>query len=172
MQKLLKEMMNCVTSKAYYPALMTSVSIPDICAALESNGETNSVKYIKWFDTHAAKHFKTMLNGSNAYYLRCAILHQGRLSHRKYKQSFDEIMFVIENHEISTHLIELKRVGGKTYLVLELDKFCASIYRSANVWLKQVESTENYKKNYAKFFQRNNQPLPWDDHGMSIIASF
>ncbi len=72
-------------AKAYYPALITAVSIPDICAGLESNGNADSAKYVKWFDNNAAKYFDTLLDGAMAYYLRCSVVHKGRLSHTKLK---------------------------------------------------------------------------------------
>ena len=172
MQNLLKEMMRCLNAKAYYPALITAVSIPDICAALESNGNTNSTKYINWFNANAAKYFDTLLDGSMAYYLRCSVAHQGRLSHPGFKHSFDEIMFVTDNNGISLHLIEIIQSGGKKFLVLELDKFCQVMYNSTIDWLNQVEQTEKYKNNYQRFFRKNIQPLPWDENGVSIIASF
>jgi hypothetical protein len=172
MQSLLREMMSCFHAKAYYPALITAVSIPDICGALESDGRAHSTKYIDWFNSNAARYFDTLLDGATAYSLRCSVVHQGRLSNPKFKHVCDEIMFVTGNNGISLHLIKIRRSRGKVFLVLELDKFCATIYKSTMDWLKQVEQTENYKNNYSKFFRKNIQPLPWDDNGVSIIAAF
>ncbi len=172
MRLLLKEMMSCISSKAYYPALITAVSIPDICAALDSNGNTNSKKYINWFDANAAKYFYSLLDGKAAYYLRCSVVHQGRLSHPNFKLLCDEIMFVTNNGDIGIHLIEIIQSSGKRFLVLELDKFCTTIYKSTIDWLNLVEQTEKYKNNYSKFFRKNVQPLPWDENGISVIAAF
>jgi hypothetical protein len=171
MRILLNEMMQCVSAKAYYPALITAVTIPDICAALDSNGSTKPSKYIKWFEANAAKYFQTLLDGRTAYYLRCSVLHQGRLSLPQSKHSFD-IMFVTENSGMSIHLISIVHKGGKEFLVLELNKFCQAIYNSAIDWLRLVEESDNFKNNYKKFFKENIQPLPWDEEGVSIIASF
>jgi hypothetical protein len=171
MRDLLNEMMQAVNSKAYYPALITAVTVPDICAALESNGYTQDDKYIAWFDANAVSYFDGFLDGAKAYFLRCAVVHQGRLSHKNFKTSFHEIMFVTDNKEFGMDFIGVVNNEGKEFLAIELKRFCAVIYTAANKWLEKIENTPAYQKNYGLFFRKGVLPTPWNDH-IEIISSF
>jgi hypothetical protein len=171
MRELLDEMAAAFDAKAYYPTLITAVTLPDMCSALGSkDGQADFDKYVEWFDKYAAKYFNKHVDGRTAYFIRCAVVHQGRLVHGAFKKGF-EIMFVTENNtQISVHLTGLVK-DGKDFLVLELHHFCHSIYQAVMEWLSVAEETENYKRNYKKFFQKDKQPWPWDDKAVSIIAS-
>ncbi len=163
---------DAINAKLYYPALITAMTLPDICASLESNGFTDDERYMKWFDENAAKHFGTLLTGEIAWYLRCSVLHNGRLSHPNFKTNVKEIMFVTDNEGFANHLIRLKTKNGKEYLVLELRKFCQAMYMAVIEWLKKVENTDIYKSNYKKYFNRNSQAFPFNEEKLSVIASF
>lgn len=172
MQNLLNEMAKAINNGINYPALMTALTIPDICGALVSeDGEASDFKYINWFNQNATKHFGGLLTGEIAYFVRCAVLHQGRLAHPAFKKHFHELMFVTEN-DLSTHLIEIKHKNGKDFLVVNLKLFCKVIYHTTMSWLRDAEQMENYQKNYKKFFKYNRQALPWDKDGISVIAAF
>jgi hypothetical protein len=172
MRDLLNEMAKSINNGINYPALMTALAIPDICGGLISDdGKAEDFRYIDWFNENATHHFNGLLSGQIAYFLRCSVLHQGRLAHPASKKHFDEIMFVIEN-DLSTHLIGIKHKSGKNFLVINLKIFCKVIYHTTTKWLSKVEQTENYKKNYKKFFKYNNQKLPWNEDGISVIAAF
>jgi hypothetical protein len=170
-QDLINEMMLAISVKAYYPALITAVTIPDICAALESDGFTNDDKYKAWFDANAASYFNGFLDGNKAYYLRCAVVHQGRLSHPTFKTSFQEIMFVTDSKGFGMDFIGVVNNKGKEFLAIELNRFCAVMYKAADSWIKKMENTYLYKKNYNLFFRKGILPTPWDEN-VEIISSF
>lgn len=55
MEKLLKQIEWANCKGAYYLALYASLTLPDICGAMESDdGQATGNKYIAWFDKHVA----------------------------------------------------------------------------------------------------------------------
>ena len=66
----------CFNSKAFWCLLHVTVSLPDVCAALESPaGNATPQRYKNW----CAKYFaQPALNGKERYKIRCKVLHQGR----------------------------------------------------------------------------------------------
>jgi hypothetical protein len=95
--------------RLYYLALAGALTIPDMCAALESkDGETAGPKFIAWFDKnfahrHVTNKGETILTGAQCYGYRCSFLHQGRMQHR---QSGDRRLFFFEpgDSPISWHM--------------------------------------------------------------------
>lgn len=54
MELILKEIERALDAKLYYLALQVSLTLPDICAALQSDdGRASKSKYIAWYDTYA-----------------------------------------------------------------------------------------------------------------------
>ena len=54
MELILKEIERALDAKLYYLALQASLTLPDICGALQSdNGKATGDKYIAWYDTYA-----------------------------------------------------------------------------------------------------------------------
>src|SRR5215831_18001792 len=66
----------CFNSKAFWCLLHVSVSLPDLCAALESSdGNATPQRYKNW----CKKYFtQPAFNGNERYKMRCKVLHQGR----------------------------------------------------------------------------------------------
>jgi hypothetical protein len=81
MQAITDEIEKALAAGVYYLALMTALSLPDVCAALESpNGATNGAKYKAWYGVWMAPSYPEM-TAEDIYGLRCGIVHQGRMGH-------------------------------------------------------------------------------------------
>ncbi len=58
MEILINELKSCLANGMYLTAINTSLIIPDICSALESeNGETTGAKYKNWFNTYVSNKY-------------------------------------------------------------------------------------------------------------------
>lgn len=54
MHDLLEQIEKALECNLYYLALQSTLALPDICGALESeNGQANRTKYINWYNTYA-----------------------------------------------------------------------------------------------------------------------
>src|SRR5690348_1009287 len=86
MEDLLAQIESAVGRNAYYLALYVSLTLPDICGAMESpDGIATRARYISWFEKHVAAKYQVRgepsLSGETCYYYRCSLLHQGRAQH-------------------------------------------------------------------------------------------
>ncbi len=166
--RLINDVYKALDAEAYMAALITALSIIDVCSKAEYPGEEHvGPRYIKWFDEEIgiterpdysdmdqaeAKLFKDMpyLNGEVIYQLRCALVHQGNPNIDNKKDTAPE-------HKIDHFIIEFEKPksisifgdsasynhdsGEKTYKV-NLNGLCYKICAVAKGY---------YKRNPQKF---------------------
>lgn len=158
MDKLIIEMMMALNCRAYYPALITAMTIPDVCASLDTDGHASPEKYAKWYDEYVTNQPLSVFDGNLAYYVRCAILRQGRLSHPQFKKQgkiFKDVAFVVRNAKDNTiHRVVLMNDTDSVYTV-DLKMYCDMIYAAVKKWLAVVENTKTYQNNMQKYFSQN-----------------
>jgi len=169
MRDLLNQLRWAVGSQAYYLALYSSLTIPDICGAMESaDGQATKHKYIDWFDRYvAAKYFtfgSATLTGEVCYFYRCAVLHQGRAQHPKL--GFSRILFV----EPSTTTNVFHNNVLNNALNIDVSIFCSDILAGAEAWLQITEGSQNYQRNFSLFMQRYPTGLPPYIVGVPVIG--
>jgi hypothetical protein len=169
MKDLLSQIEAAINDHAYYLALYASLTVPDICGAMESeDGQATKIKYITWFDQYVApKYFacgQATFTGEACYFYRCAILHQGRAQHPKL--GFSRILFV--EPESTTNVFHNNILNDA--LNIDVSIFCNDIIQGALNWLKVAENSDNYKKNFPLFMQRYPNGLPPYIAGVPVIG--
>ena len=70
MDNILKSIENSLQNKNWYSALVLSHILPDVCAKLEGNGKSSSVRYPEWFNTYLGKKY-------NVFYLEMIAIRLG-----------------------------------------------------------------------------------------------
>ncbi len=169
MKELLSQIKVAVDGHAYYLALYASLTVPDICSAMESNnGQANRSKYISWFDKYVADKYSACgnptLTGEVCYFYRCAVLHQGRAQHPKL--GYSRILFV----EPGTTSNVFHNNVLNDALNIDVGIFCNDVIEAANTWLQDAEETDNYKNNFSHFMQRYPAGLSPYIIGVPVIA--
>lgn len=162
MEHILLQTENCLDAGFYYPALISCLTIPDICGALNSdNGESNGEKYSAWYNRYVLPHIgdaitkvegidlpikikDSRLNGNECYWFRCSLLHQGRTDHKK--SEYDRILFIEPNSGISIGHDNLIN----NVLHINMKVFCFSVIMGARSWLEECRESDNYKRNINK----------------------
>ena len=82
MQILINELKGAFENNLWFIAINISLTIPDICSALESeNGKTDGTKYKNWINTYLVQKYNNFITGDDIWKLRCASLHQGKFNH-------------------------------------------------------------------------------------------
>lgn len=146
MELFLKEIEGALDNGLYYLALQSSLTLPDICGALQSaDGKATGKKYCDWYDTFAKEPCPLALNGNDCYYFRCSCLHQG--SSRHVKSSYSRIMFLVPNKTIIHNCIL------NNALCIDINHFCRNIIESVRKWEVNVKETDIFKNNYEKLFK-------------------
>ncbi|MBZ0270541.1 hypothetical protein K8I61_00780 [bacterium] len=169
MNELLNAINYAIAQDAYFAALFTALSVPDICGAIESvDGQATGMKYQDWFDRYVASKYagwggEIFLTGFDCYYFRCSLLHQGLTNHRK---SRHRIVFVEPPDAIHNNIIH---ASSAPVLQLRIDIFCGDIVDAARTWLPTVQNVPHAQINLANSIQR--YPMGnWGINGMPLIG--
>lgn len=146
----LEQIEACLQEKLYLPALASALSLPDICAALESdNGESSGTKYQKWYDEYGRKYCSKKMTSKQAYQFRCRMLHQGSSQIDKNDETIRVCFF--EPSESTDGITAHDNSLGDS-LNIDIQKFCNGMIKAVREWLKNMETNENVQKNLDKNF--------------------
>ena len=135
----------------WYSALYLALTMPDICARLESeNGKTSGQKYASWFDRYMLHKYQSnmganraphiFLSGNDCYALRCAILHEGAadITMQRCREALDRFHFTV----VGSHCNQFHSV-----LQLDVPVFCSDICESIESWLIDFSRDHPDKQN-------------------------
>ncbi|WP_153064953.1 hypothetical protein [Xanthomonas arboricola] len=155
-------------SDLYLVSLMTTLTVPDICGALESDdGHATGKKYMEWFKKWMAFKYQAngrpTLDGKNCYSLRCAALHQGRLNHKNL--NFNGVIFFkpgVTDGSFHNHILN-------SYLHIDVQKFAHDMVNSATDWFEIVKGTEPFESNFEESMQIRKNGFG-GIYGASVIA--
>jgi len=120
-------------------ALQTALILPDICGALQDDGEASGEKYRNWVrDNFCIKNI--YIKPDEMYRLRCAVLHQNRSTHEKIK--YNQIIFTTPECNVHVHACHLGDA-----LSLDIESFCNEMIESVESWLKEYAADTNFLQN-------------------------
>ena len=153
------------TNGLYYLSLGASLTIPDICGALEStDGIATGARYKAWFDANALPPYRNFLSGEDCYRFRCSFLHQGTTGHPQ--SSYSRIVFIEPG---ATGTVAHLNVMNDA-LKIDVKRFTLDMVVSAKMWLACVKGTEPYESNLNKFVRRYPQGLAPYIVGVPVIS--
>ena len=153
MDRLFDEIALAVNGGLYFLGLIATLSIPDMCAGLESaDGQTTGPKYIAWFDKWVAVKYGGRVTGQDCYGLRCSLLHQGRA--QPHRGLYARAIFVEPGPIGVFHNNVLNDA-----LNLDIPTFCHDMIDSARQWLPTVSGTAVFQANLDAFFTRHPQGI-------------
>ena len=124
----------CFNSKAFWCLLHVTVSLPDVCAALEStDGNATFQRYKNWCDKYFAQ---PALNGTERYKIRCKVLHQGRA---RPSRPGRYAMFAFGQPH-SSGAVDHLRVDGST-LHIDVGELYKETYQAIEKWIGTLEGS-------------------------------
>jgi len=139
MQQILGEIRIALDNGLLVIALMGTLAVPDICAALGSpNGETSGAKYKAWFTAYLPAY--SNVDAGEIYKLRCGMLHQGASATASYRRA----LFLGPTPGFGVdHMTSIIN----DLLLLDLKSFCRDILDAAEAWVAANASAEPVKTN-------------------------
>jgi len=146
---LLSQIEQSLELDLYFVAIMTSLVIPDIGGAIDSeNGKTEKNKYINWYDKYVKSKYinSRPLTGSECYYLRCSMLHQGITKNSNNPENISFMSFPQSNSSVNPFSLD-NHLG----LIIEPKTFCNNIIFGAYDWLDTVHNNFLFNKNMENF---------------------
>ena len=172
----------------HHVALQSALCVPDICSALESpDGRANMARYIGWFDRWMGPHVtrvaerlpepptgpeeRTFLDGQQAYYLRCTLLHQGVGQPTQSNHTHPRIVFLLPNHDVSiSSMVFWPDPPDVPVYQLELARFCSHMANCGRLWLVAVQNEPDFQLNYQT--RMKHYPMGLDNPRLITAPTF
>ena len=146
LEYLLSDIEKALNNKLYFIALQSTLTIPDICSALESdNGKTDGKSYAKWYDKNVKKE-NDYMTGDDCYFYRCSCIHQGVSCNPK--MNYTRVLFLYPNTHHTFHNNKLNDV-----LNIDLIIFCQQMIMACKRWLNINTDNPVVNKNYEKIMK-------------------
>lgn len=164
MREMLEQIRKALCVDLHVVALSTSLIIPDIAGAMDSDdGIASGERYRAWYDKWMGSscHF---IDGETCYQMRCSFLHQGSVNLKN--TTYKRVIFI---HPAVKNLYMHCNVFNDA-LNLDIGQFCLDMIGRANEWLKTVEKSDKFKKNYDKFMRTYPNGLPPYVVGIPVIS--
>lgn len=164
MEAILNEVDRALRAKLYYVAIAMTLTIPDICAALESqNGETSGPKYKAWYNANMAARYPNITD-VDIWSLRCGVLHQGRYGHPK--MQYERILFTVPNAQ--NNVFHNNIINDA--LNLDVILFCRDVVDCARIWFGGKQNDLVTQNNLANLVRLRPQGLAPYIVGIPLIA--
>lgn len=152
MKQFIDSLEQAITSGNNFGALIIALTLPDICRKIQDPNSTSAKGYTAWFDKWMGHHYvkymgspptKTVfLTGSDAYALRCAMLHQGEfdITDQRARVAIKNFKFIVPP---PGWIIHCNSVGD--ILQLQPDVYCRQVLQAVKDWEKDVSSDPDVK---------------------------
>jgi hypothetical protein len=170
LEQILGDIEKALAAEFHYLAIAVSLTVPDICAALECDpaqrreiGKT----YIAWCKTNLEPNYKHF-TAEDCYRLRCGVIHEGKFGHPK--TPYDNVYFGVPNTREFVNHDGLITWNGKTGLQLDARMFCETMIAAARGWLVSSATNPNVSTNMPHLVHLRPEGLPPFVNGVPVIA--
>ena len=158
---ILADIKRALEAGLFYLAINVSLSLPDICSALECDLIANPQckfkadrRYIPWCKKWLEPMFANF-TAEDCWALRGSIIHQGQtFGHPKAR--YDRVLFTLPNGPwAGSHDNVADHIGGSTKAVLQLDAahFCRSMAQATVNWYEASKHDPNVIANMPNLVQ-------------------
>jgi hypothetical protein len=174
MEVILKQVEDALNSGLYYLAVVIALTLPDICAALESDsGAAHHSKYKQWY-AKWLQHKYPMIGQDDIYALRCGLNHRGKARAKDgHSFGFDSVVFVIPHvsaQSVASWHTQVSERDGTRVLALDVALFCHDIIHSVERWYDEKHADPNVAASISRVLRFRPDGLPPHFVGMPVIA--
>lgn len=175
MLEILDQVETAIAAGAYMPALMVTLTLPDICGAVSSdNGRASGSKYrswlVQWFELNAGTSVASAIGAPEAaelYAFRCSLLHQGSA---RPSGGVTRLAF-IEPAPGAPQLHNLSTVVGDDQIGwISVPMFADEMRDAVSRWWRAFGDTTTVQRNYERYARRRPEGLPPHVTGSPVIA--
>jgi hypothetical protein len=165
LEPILDEAERAMAHELYYLAIMLSLTLPDICSALqEEDGRTTREAYKRWFDINLGSKFET-LSADDCYSLRCGVLHQGRMGLMRKGRQFGRVLFSVRD---TSGLFDSNRLDDAVQF--DTTTFCNVIAEAVREWFQAAQDDPIVVQNLPNLVKYRPQGLAPYMTGIPLIA--
>ena len=163
-QPILHEIQKAIDAGLFYLAIASCLSLPDLCAALESpTGTTSGPQYKDWYGQWLGPKYPN-ITADDCWSLRCGVVHQGRFGHQR--MQYSRVLFTIPTASRNV----FHNIIVNDALNLDATIFCADTIRSVSEWYVTKQNDPLVSQNLPRLLRLYPAGLPPYMIGMPLIA--
>jgi hypothetical protein len=160
-----KEIERALEAGMYYLAILGTLTLPDICGALESpDGETTGQRYVAWWNAWMASKYPE-ISGHDLYKMRCGVVHQGKLGHPKMQQ-YGRILFLLPTPAKNI----MKNLVINDALTIDAGRFCHDMIEAVADWFAAKKNDQVVQANLPRLVRFHANGLPPYIRGIPLIG--
>jgi hypothetical protein len=164
MDTILNEIDRAIDAELYFAALALCLTLPDICAALESsNGESNGNKYKNWYSENLQDNYPN-ITPADIWSLRCGVTYQGRFGNPQ--MQYERVLFTIPNPQGNVFHNNMLNDA----LNLDAVTFCRDVMSAVRAWYTEKEDDENVLANLPHLVKFHPNGLAPYFRGVPLIS--
>jgi len=172
LESILNDIDRSIEARLFYPAVLTSLTIPDICMALTlpANQSVKPKHYIYFVDTYAYEQ-GLGVSGEDCYRLRGGVMHRGDF---KGHPQFDwtHVLFSLPESTNAFHGISVKSYqGDQAAAMLDLQRFCNAMKEAVCQWYGDNKENNLVRNNLSNIISFRPQGVNPFCVGTSVVAS-
>jgi hypothetical protein len=147
MEIILLEIQSALNARLFYIALSISLTLPDICSALESSdGAATKERYELWCVRNFTHKFSKFTE-KDCYRLRCGLVHQGRFGHPN--MQYSRVVFTLPN---GSGITFTDCISNDVYIT-DAEHFCREMINSCRNWYETNKSNPIVNVNLDRLVQ-------------------
>lgn len=158
------EVEKALRANLYYLAVVSALTLPDICSSLESeSGSTSSPQYRAWYERWLFPKYND-LTPEDVWSLRCGVIHQGRFGHPR--MQYSRVLFTLPNPQNNYFHNNILNDA----LNLDASTFCRDMVAAVGQWHEAKQGDANVKANLPRLLRLYPTGLAPYMVGMPLIA--
>jgi len=136
MDNIIKSIEQALGSRNYFGALFIAVCVPDICGKIEFPQSRRPYK--EWFEKYMPDVYKKHVTGSDAYAIRCAVLHEASssLAHQGARDVLDKFFFTYTDNHLNT--FNNTNGDNQRKCVLAYASYCTDLILAFRYWQEET----------------------------------
>ncbi|WP_420957575.1 hypothetical protein [Burkholderia gladioli] len=167
MERFTTAVREAIAQRNWYSSLAMALTLPDVCANLETPDQGSRARYVRWFEewvqdkytSHFGLDRTIFLSGNDCYALRCSYLHEGAgdIQGQRAREALDRFHFITPPPGGS--IVHNNRINAA--LQLQVDIFANDIADSVDAWSSSVKENPDIQTRIGSLLIIHNS-----DHGI------
>jgi hypothetical protein len=168
--RVLNDIQRALDARLYYPALLTALTVPEICMSLTLDKnvfvkERHYVAFVDKYTTPSGLGFAW----SDCYRLRGGVVHRANMAgHPKFDAT--HVIFSLPESRINLHALSISN-GEKLAAMLDLVLFCKTMIEAAKRWYEDHKDDTTVAKNMKNLIRFCPAGMPPFIAGWPVVAS-
>jgi len=157
---------DAMSSRMWYAAVTMALTIPDICAALETPSESVKIRYKRWYNAYFSGRFPYMTD-DDCFSLRNGVVHEGTFgTNGQYRR----IILLLPNEDPTRGSVSGAGILLGDAMVVDARMFCEQMLDAMCVWYASSRTNPVVQGNLPRLVQLRPNGLAPYISGMAVIA--